>query len=63
MTTTQAPTARKPLAMTADLAATEAYKWVAAKPENAGKTPAELKAPAAALLRRMIGAGMFIITD
>lgn len=52
-----------PLRMTAAAAAAKAYAFVANKPENAGKTPAELRPAARELLTGIIRKGAIIITD
>jgi hypothetical protein len=54
---------RPPIRLTAAAASSATYGWVAAKPENAGKTPAELLPLAKELLAGMIRKGAFIITD
>jgi hypothetical protein len=52
-----------PIHITAEAAATKAYAFVAAKPANAGKAPAELRPEARELLTGMIRKGLFIITN
>jgi hypothetical protein len=54
---------RQPIHMTAEAAATKAYNFVANKPENAGKAPAELRNEARELLTGMIRKGAFVITN
>lgn len=53
----------RPIKITATAAATKAYAFVASKPENAGKTPAQLRPEARELLTGMIRKGAFIIID
>ena len=52
---------RQPITITAEDAAAKAYAFVAGKPENAGKTPEQLRPEARELLTGMIRKGVFII--
>lgn len=52
-----------PIKMTALAAATKTYQWVASKPENAKKTPAQIRPLAAELLTAMIRKGAFEIVE
>jgi hypothetical protein len=54
---------REPIKLTAEAAAAKAYNFVANKPANAGKAPAELRNEARELLTGMIRKGAFIITN
>ena len=54
---------RQPITLTAEDAATRAYNWVAAKPEHANSTPAQIRPAARQLLSRLIGSGLFVIAN
>jgi hypothetical protein len=52
---------RPAIQITAEAAAVKAYNFVAAKPENAGMTPAQIRPLAKELLTGMIRKGLFAI--